>query len=76
MTYEELIYLKDAFSGITINLDHEICATCQNYDLCHCHCNCLGIGTRIDFICDYYIRKRSGQYRRKRAKYRKRRDDK
>ncbi len=71
MTYEEVRGLKDAFSSCVISLDHEICATCQNYDLCHCHCNYLGISTRIDFICDGYRRKRSGQYRRKRAKYRK-----
>ena len=76
MTYEEVRGLKDGFSGCVISLDHEICVTCQNYDLCHFHCNRLGMDTRIDFICDFYIRKRSGQYRRKRAKYRRRRDDK
>lgn len=69
MTYEEVRGLRDSFSKCIITLDDEICATCQNYDLCHCRCEYLGTGTLIDFICDAYRRKRSGQYRRKRAKY-------
>lgn len=76
MTYEDVRHVRDAFSGILITLDHDICATCQNYNLGICHCNRLNLDSRIDFICDGYKRKRSGQYRRKRAKYRNRRDDK
>lgn len=74
MTYEEVRGLKDGFSNRIITLDDEICATCQNYNLSICHCNRLDMDSHIDFICDGYDRKRSGQYRRKRAKYR--RDDK
>lgn len=73
MTYEELNGLKDSFSGHVITLDYEICGTCKNYNLNSGRCRWLEMETSgVDFICDGYNRKRSGQYRRKRAKYNKR----
>lgn len=73
MTYEELNGLKDGFSGCVITLDYEICGTCKNYNMETGRCAWLEMKTAgVDFICDGYRRKRSGQYRRKRAKYNKR----
>lgn len=53
------------------NLNSEACITCQNYVFNNCK---LKQGTIFDdkwTVCDFYKRKRSGAYRRKRAKYNK-----
>lgn len=55
------------------NLNSEACITCQNYVSNNCK---LKQGTIFDnkwTVCDFYKRKRSGAYRRKRAKYNERR---
>ena len=53
------------------DLNSEACITCQNYGK---YKACL-VGSEPDceFSCDFYKRKRSGAYRRKRAKYNERR---
>ena len=72
MTYEDLNGIKDSFSGGVITLNCEICGTCKNFNLKTGRCRYLGTATAgVDFICDGYRRKCSGQYRRKRAKYNK-----
>lgn len=68
-------------NGITVNvkpwmfdsvekhktLNDECCKTCKFQT--HGDCNILNYtDTNLDFVCDHYIRKRSGAYRRKRAK--------
>lgn len=53
------------------NLNTEVCINCQNYVSNNCK---LKQGTIFDdkwTVCDFYKRKRSGAYRRKRAKYNK-----
>lgn len=53
------------------NLNSEACITCQYYVSNNCK---LKQGTIFDdkwTVCDFYKRKRSGAYRRKRAKYNK-----
>lgn len=66
-------------SGITVNarpvhidkgevsLNDEICRTCKYRYLNRC-AKLDDIITLDDFVCDFYRRKRSGAYRRKRAK--------
>lgn len=72
MTYEKIATGIQCCSGEHIyNLNSEICATCKNYNMETWRCIWLNSYTHIDFICDGYRRKRSGQYRRKRAKYNK-----
>ena len=47
-----------------VSLNDEVCMTCKYYGK-----GCLDGGeTDYDFVCDFYKRKRSGAYRRKRAK--------
>lgn len=49
------------------DLNDEVCITCKYYGK-----GCLDGGDQDhDFVCDFYKRKRSGAYRRKRAKYNK-----
>ena len=53
------------------NLNSEACITCQYYGSNNCK---LNQGTIYDdkwTVCNFYKRKRSGAYRRKRAKYNK-----
>lgn len=70
MKYNELSKgIKDRTH--TYNLNSEICATCAEYNNETGICNWLGIDTPWDFISDGYKRKRSGQYRRMRAKQNK-----
>ena len=73
MTYTELSrgIKGDYASHITFNLNHEICSTCAEYNNETGKCNWLEVETHWDFICDGYHRKRSGQYRRMRAKQNK-----
>lgn len=72
MTYERVATGITCFpAGYIEDLNSEICATCQNYNMETGRCKWLDITPHIDFICDGYARKRSGQYRRKRAKYNK-----
>lgn len=52
-------------------LNSEACLTCQFYKEKRC-INNQKWSVNEDFICDDYKRKRSGAYRRKRAKYNKR----
>ena len=73
MKYKELSKgIKGTYaSHITFNLNSEVCATCAEHDNETGICNWLGISTHWDFISDGYHRKRSGQYRRMRAKQNK-----
>ena len=72
MTFEKVAAGIQHFpTGNCYNLNSEICVTCQNYNMETGRCKWLDITPHIDFICDGYRRKRSGQYRRKRAKYNK-----
>lgn len=51
------------------DFNDEVCMTCKYYGK-----GCLDGGdTDYNFVCDFYQRKRSGAYRRKRAKYNKER---
>lgn len=72
MTYEEIAAGIKFYSHIIDDLNSEICATCINYNMETGLCKRLEIYPHINFVCDGYDRKRSGQYRRKRAKYNKR----
>lgn len=72
MTYEEIAAGIKYYDRVIDDLNSEICATCINYNLESGRCRWLDTESSINFICDGYRRKRSGQYRRKRAKYNKR----
>lgn len=75
ITHGNICKLRDKFISHHphLSLNHEICLTCK-------HCNmesgkCFAWSKEgsdrtdnYDFVCDFYIRRRSGQYRRKRAK--------
>lgn len=73
MKYAELLKgIKDNYvTHIKHNLNSEICATCTQYNNVTGVCKWLEQKTHWDFICDGYWRKRSGQYRRMRAKQNK-----
>lgn len=60
MTYKEICK--------KYKLNNEICLTCTHYNNDMGYCFDLDCTTHNDFICDGYKRKRSGQYRRMRAK--------
>lgn len=51
----------------TVSLNDEVCRTCKYRYLNRC-AKLNDIITFDDFVCDFYTRKRSGAYRRKRAK--------
>ena len=51
----------------TVSLNDEVCKTCKYRYLNRC-AKLNDIITPDDFVCDFYMRKRSGAYRRKRAK--------
>lgn len=53
------------------NLNEECCMTCKNYISNNCKLNQGTIYDDFWTVCDFYKRKRSGAYRRKRAKYNK-----
>ena len=51
----------------TVSLNDEVCRTCKYRYLNKC-AKLDDIITLDDFVCDFYMRKRTGAYRRKRAK--------
>ena len=51
----------------TVSLNDEVCKTCKYRYLNRC-AKLGDIITLDDFVCDFYMRKRTGAYRRKRAK--------
>ena len=69
------LHLKDRFipNHKKITLNDEICITCNNCDSRNLYCKKLHTyqTNNYDFVCDFYRRKCSGSYRRKRAKYNK-----
>lgn len=68
MTYNEISQGIKTTYGFIANLNDELCCTCRNYNHLTGYCRWLEQNTHFDFISDGYMRKRSGQYRRKRAK--------
>ena len=52
-----------------MNLNWEVCKTCQYYVSNNCKLNQGKIFDDKWTVCNFYKRKRSGAYRRKRAKY-------
>ena len=66
--------IKNGYTNKPINLNDEICITCNNCDSRDLYCKKLHTcqSNNYDFVCDFYRRKCSGSYRRKRAKYNKR----
>lgn len=54
-----------------ITLNDECCLTCKHCEHKDYYCNCLHTSQKnnLKFVCDFYRRKCSGAYRRKRAKY-------
>lgn len=73
ITHANIRDLRCYYGSGKLNLEHEVCLTCQ-------HCN-MGTGycgymknyrmDNYDFVCDAYKRRNSGAYRRMRRKQRK-----
>ena len=67
------LVLRDRFiqSHRPLTLNDEVCITCNNCDMRDYYCKRLHTNQKdnYDFVCDNYRRKRSGAYRRKRAKF-------
>lgn len=68
MTHKEISQGIKTTYGFIANLNDELCCTCKNYNHLTGYCRWLKQKTHFDFISDGYVRKRSGQYRRMRAK--------
>lgn len=60
-----------------ITLNDECCYTCNNCDMRDNYCKIFHSSQKgnIKFVCDFYMRKCSGSYRRKRAKYNRGKDE-
>lgn len=72
MTYNEISNGIKTTYGYNTDLNVELCCTCKHYNHLAGYCEWLEQKTHFDFISDGYERKRSGQYRRKRAQQNKR----
>lgn len=73
ITHEKVHTLKDSFiyGGIRYHkLNDECCLTCKRCNMKTGICSKLLSDQRDNygFVCDFYLRRRSGAYRKKRAK--------
>ncbi len=73
ITHANIRLLKCYFRSGKLDLEDEVCLTCQHCDMCTGYCDYLKNYRmdNYDFVCDAYKRRNSGAYRRQRRKQRK-----
>lgn len=73
ITHANIRGLKCWYGNGKLDLEDEVCLTCQHCNICTGYCDYLENYSmdNYDFVCDSYKRRNSGAYRRQRRKQRK-----
>lgn len=73
ITHANIRGIKCYYGSGKLNLEHEVCLTCQHCNMRTGYCDYLENYRmdNYDFVCDSYKRRNSGAYRRMRRRQRK-----